>query len=196
MWPGPAVPGGSAIARKQRQEKPEPPSEARGVVVGLTVAEVALALLVAWLLTRSGVARHGSQSVDMQTGDVLIQVALLACLGLLVFVLGFWQWRLTGRDRVRVLLAGYLSLLLAFLGLCWYDVIGRTAGLAGGSSPLRRVVEQTVASSLTLGALLAGMSALAVILWAARKSLKQFASDGIVPSEASGDPRRVKGTEK
>jgi len=165
------------------------------VAIGLTVVEVALALLVAWVLTRSGVARHGSQSVDMQTGDVLILVALFTCLGLLVFVLAFWQWRLTGRDRVRVLLAGYLSLTVAFLGLCWYDVTGRTGGLAGGPSALRRVVEQTVASGLTLGALLAGMSALAAVLWAARTSLKRLASDGIVP-EGPDDLRRAKGTRK
>jgi len=81
---------------------------------------------------------------------------------------------------VRVLLACYLSLLMAFLGLCWYDVSVRMGELPGAAPTSRRVLEQTVASGLTLGSLLAGLSALAVILRAARKSLKPTTSGGIV----------------
>ncbi|MBM4040586.1 MAG: hypothetical protein FJ290_18935 [Planctomycetes bacterium] len=163
------------------------------MVIGLSVAEVALALLVAWLLTRSGVPRHASRSVDVGAGDVFILVALLSCLGLFVFVLAFWQWRLAGRDRVRVLLACYLSLAMAFLGLCWYDVSVQSGELAGAPTTVRRVIEQTAASGLTLGALLAGLSALAVILRAARKSLKP-ATPGDIVGEGSGDPSRGRET--
>ncbi len=157
------------------------------MAIALSVAEVALALLVAWLLTRSGVPRHASRSVDMGAADVFILVALLSCLGLFVFVLAFWQWRLAGRDRVRMLLAGYLSLTVAFLGLCWYDVSVRSGELPGAPTALRRVVEQTVASGLTLGALLAGLCALAVVLRAARKSLKPATPSDIVEG-GPGDP--------
>ena len=163
------------------------------MVIGLTAAEVALALLVAWLLTRSGVPRHASQSVDVRAGDIFILVSLLVCLGLFVFVLAFWQWRLTGRDRVRVLLAGSVSLVMAFLGLCWYDVSVRTGELMHAPTTVRRVIEQTAASSLTLASLVAGLSALVVTLWAARKSLNPATPGGIVRG-GPGDPCRGRET--
>ena len=174
------------MARKQRQEKPDAPVEARWVVVGLTVGEVALALLVAWLLTRSELPRHASRSVHMGAGDVFTLVAMLACLGLLVFVLAFWQWRLRGRDRVRILLAGYLSLLGTFCGLCWYDASVRAMELpAMQASPttVQRVIEQTAASGLALASLVAGLTALAAILRLARRSLNPIAPGGIVDGE-------------
>ncbi|HUT32766.1 MAG TPA: hypothetical protein VNE39_04725 [Planctomycetota bacterium] len=168
------------------------------MVIGVAAAEVAVALLLAWLLTRSGVPRHASQSAGLGLADALILVALLACLGLFVFVLAFWQWRLRGRDRVRVLLASHLSLTMAFLGLCWYDVSVRTGELSGGpggGTTLERVIEQTMASGLTLASLLAGLSALAAILWLARRALNATTPDGIVV-EGSGNSSCVRGTAK
>ena len=189
-----AAQGGALIARKQKADKAAP-REARGVAVGLTVAEVALALLLAWLLAPSGVPRHASLSAQLKAADAFILVATLACLGLLVFVLAVWQWRLRGRDRVRLLLTGYLSLMLSFFGLCWYDVSARSGELPGGPSPLKRVIEQTAAAGVTLGSLVVGMAFVVVFLWLARRSLNHDAPDAIV-REASHDPKHLKGTGK
>ncbi len=190
--------GGQAIARKRREDTPAPPTEARGVVIALTVAEVAMALLVAWALVGSNVPRHASLSAHMQAADAFILATLLACLGLMVFVLALWQWRLGGSDRVRILVAGHVSLLLAFCGLCWYDVTEATVRAGGGQptlTPLRQVIEQTAASSLTLAALLAGLLAFLAVLWSARRSLKQAAAGGIVAGD-SHDSSHVKGIAK
>lgn len=168
------------------------------MVIALTAAEVGMALLVAWTLMRSNVPRHASLSAHVQAGDLLIMVALLACLGIMVFVLGAWQWRLRGRDRVRLLVASHLSLFLAFCGLCWYDVTEATALAGGGPAPqttVGQVVELTAASSLTLAALLAGLVAFVVILWRAGRSLKQAAAGGIVTGECS-DSAHVRGISK
>lgn len=159
------------------------PGEARQVVLSLTAAEIVLAFLLAWVLVNSGVPRHASQSPDIRPGDLAILLALLGCLALHVFVLAVWQWRLRGRDRVRILLACYMSQALAFCGLCWYDVSVRTAELVGAAEPralLCRVVEQTAAAGLTLGSLLVGLVALMVILRLARRSLNRVAPDVIV----------------
>ncbi len=189
--------GGAAIARKQKTEVTAAPREARGVAIGLTVAEVALALLLAWLVARSGVPRHASLSAHLGAADTFVLVAVLACLGLMAFVLAFWQWRLRGRDRVRLLLTGYVSLALSFCGLCWYDVSQRSRELEGAPSPLTLVREQTAAAALTLGALVAGMALVVVFLWLARRALNRAALDGIVRKD-SHDPRpgQVRGTGK
>lgn len=163
------------------------PAEARGLAAALAAAEVALALAVAWVLVGSGAARHGSLSVEVEAGDLFILVAGLGSLGLMAFVLAFWQWRLRGRDRARLLVAGHASLVLAFCGLCWYDVAEATALARGGpaaGTTVRQVVELTAASSLSLAALLGGLIAFAAILWAARRALKQAAASGIVDREA------------
>ncbi len=168
------------------------------MVLALTVAEVAMALLVAWVLVGSNVPRHASLSAHMRAVDVLILVSLLVCLGLMVAVLALGQWRLGGRDRVRILVAGHVSLLLAFCGLCWYDVTEATARAGGGTpplSPMRQVFEQTAASSLTLAALLGGLLAFLAVLWTARRSLKQAVAGGIVAGD-SHDSGHLKGTEK
>ena len=152
-------------------------------MLGLTAAEVAVALLLAWLLTRSGIARHASRSAGLAAGNVLILVSALSCLAVMVFVLGVWQWRLRGRDRVRLLLASYLAMMISFFGLCWFDVSVRSAEFppAGSAvSALSRAAERTVAAGVALGSLLAGLVAVAVSLWAARRALNPSAPGPIV----------------
>jgi len=160
------------------------------VIVGLTVAELTLALLLAWLLFRSDFARHASLSVRLGAGDLFVLVAMGACLALFIFVLGFWQWRLRARARVRLLLAIFLSLLLSFCGFCWHDVSLGTAEQAEGAgapAPMAQVIEQTAAVTVTLGALLVGLIAVVGVLWLERRSLNHRGQGGIVRAERQRD---------
>jgi hypothetical protein len=144
------------------------------VAVALSVAEVALALLLMWPLLRSDFARQATRSIRFAAGPALVLVAMGACVALFVFVLAYWQWRLSGRARVRLLLAIYLSLLFSFCGLCWHDVSVRTAELArGAQEPVRRVIEQTAAASVAIGSLLVGLAAVTAVLWVERRSLNR-----------------------
>jgi len=175
--------GECAIARKRKPEPPSEPVEARRVAVGTSVVEIALALLVGWLVYRSGIARFASSSADLGAGDVLILASALGCLAVLVYVLGAAQWRLRGRDRVRLLLTGYLTLMMSFFGLCWFDVSMRSAELPAkgeGVSALGRVIERTAAASLALGSLLVGLIFVAMFLWLGRRALNPAARDAIV----------------
>jgi len=172
--------GEAAIARKRRKPKQPPkPAEARRVAMGLTAAEVALALLLAWLLTRSDLVHHASRAAELVAGDMLVLVSALGCIAVMAFVLAVWQWRLRGRDRVRLLLACYLALMMSFCGLCWFDVSVRSATLpevGEATSALARAIEQMAATTLTLGSLLAGLVAVIACLWAARRAMSQRAA--------------------
>jgi hypothetical protein len=129
--------GGHGIARKHKAPQSAQPPEARRIVLLLTVAEAAFALLLAWLLIRPGFAEHASTSARVGTAGVLMVAPLIGSLAFFVFVLAFWQWRLSGRGRVRLLVAIHLSLVLSFCGLCWRDVSDATKRTyeAAGSSP-------------------------------------------------------------
>lgn len=153
------------------------------MAIGTSAVQVALALLVGWLVCRSGIARFASSSADLGAGDVLILASALACLAVLVYVLAVAQWRLRGRDRVRLLLTGYLTLMMSFSGLCWFDVSIRSTELAAksdGMSALGRVIERTAAASLALGSLFVGLTFVAVFLWLGRRALNPAAPDAIV----------------
>jgi len=144
------------------------------VVVGVTIAEVALAGLLVWVLLRSGFASAASRSANFDAGSVVVLVPVLGCLALFVFVLAVWQWRLSGRARVRLLLTIYLSLLLSFCGFCWFDVSAQTIALASGPqapSAAQRIVEQTAAMGLTIGALMVGLAVVAAVLWLERRRI-------------------------
>jgi hypothetical protein len=122
----------------------------------------------------------------MQAGDAFILGAALGCLAVVAFVLAVWQWRLGGRDRVRLLLTGYLMLVGAFSGLCWFDISLRSAELPAGPqapSVFWRVIERSVAVALTLGSLFFGLAFFLVFLWLARRSLKRTAVNGIVEGQ-------------
>jgi len=162
--------GEQAIARK-RKPPVAAPREARKVVVALTIAEVALALLLTWLLFRSDVAKHASRSIRLGAADLLVLSAMAACLAVYVFVLLVWQWRLSGRARVRLLLVMFVSMLWSFCGLCWHDVSLRAAELARGPAAptaLEQIREQTAAVAVTMGALLVGLVVVIAVIWVAR----------------------------
>jgi len=175
-----------AIAHKRKKEDvPAAPSEARRVVIGLSAAEVALALLVAWLVLRLDVGAHARLRAGFGVGDVVAKVGVAACLGIFVFVIGVWQWRLAGRDRVRLLLTVFVSLAAAFYGLCWYDVALRTAEIGVGAearSTVQRIIELSVAETVLVSSLLVGLVAVTAEIWVAHRALNPPTRDGIVES--------------
>jgi hypothetical protein len=133
------------------------------------------------LLARSDFARHASRRVGLGAGDVCILASMEACLVLFVVVLAFWQWRLSGRARVRLLIAMYASLTVAFCGFCWHDITLAAQDLPRGPdapSAYERVVEQTLAVGVTMGALVVGLAAVAAVLWLERRSLNPQAERG------------------
>ena len=141
--------------------------EARKVVLGITVGEMALTLLLTWLLFQSNFALHASHSMQFEAGDVFVLVAVGVCLALFAFVLVYWQWRLSGRARVRLLLVMFLSLLWSFCGFCWHDVSLKAAEMAGGGGAAlvrKQLFEQTAAVSVTLGALVLGLVGVIAVL--------------------------------
>jgi uncharacterized membrane protein YciS (DUF1049 family) len=124
-------------------------------------------------MIRTELVRHASGSMELGAGDALILGSMLACLALFVFVLACSQWRLSARARLRLLLCTFVSLAWAFCGLCWYDVCVRKAALGPKSavaSPLQQLIERTAAAMVTMGALVFGLVALAVILWLDRRA--------------------------
>jgi hypothetical protein len=158
------------------------------------VGEVALALLLTWLLFRSDFARHAGESIRLAAGDYLILIAMAACLAFFVFLLVFWQWRLSARGRWRLLLAMFLSLLWSFCGYCWHDISLATADLVGphGRTAYQRVVEETMAVSVAIGALVAGMMAVIVILWLERRALNSQGAGAIVEDDTQDSGREIR----
>jgi hypothetical protein len=141
----------------------------------LIAAEIALAALIGWFLVRSDFALRVSDSTQLGAGAVFILAAMLTCLALVVFVLAWWQRRLSGAGRVRVFLAAHLSLVVCFCGFCWHDVAVASATVPQGvvlDSPAA-VLERTVAAGLTMGSLLAGLAAITVVLCLERRVLKR-----------------------
>lgn len=124
--------------------------------------------------------------MGLGAGDVFVLAAMGGCLAFYVFLLAFWQWRLSARGRWRLLAAMFVSLLWSFCGLCWHDVSLRTAELSGlGARPaLAQLGEETAAVSVTLGALVAGMVAVIVILVLERRRLNSRARGAIVSDNA------------
>jgi len=141
-------------------------------MVALSVAEAALADLFAWALVRSDFVRHASLSARVQAADRLVLAAAGGCLALFVFVLAFWQWRLSGRARLRLLLVIYVSLVVAFCSFCWYDVslrVGELNRKLGATSAMAELREQTAAVLLSIAALVLGLAGVTVVLWLERR---------------------------
>jgi hypothetical protein len=135
--------------------------------VGITAAEIILALLVAWGVIHTQIAQHASGSNEFQPGDWFILGSMLACLALFAFVLASWQWRLTARGRFRLLACLFVSLVGAFGGLCWYDVSVRAAALtplAQQPSAMEQLTERTAAAAVSMAALAFGLIALVVVV--------------------------------
>ena len=138
------------------------------MVVGITVAEIALVGLVAWVLFSTGFAEHASRSIRMGGGDAFVTASMLGPLALMAFVLAYWQWRLSGRARLRLLLVCFASLVWSFCSLCWYDVLRATKGLplrAEALEPQAELWRWTGAALLAMAALVAGLVGVAVVLW-------------------------------
>ena len=147
------------------------------MATALAVAEIALAVLIGWFLVRSDFVLRVSDSPRLGAGGTFILAAMLSCLALVVFVLGYWQRRLSGAGRVRVFLAAHLSLVVCFCGFCWHDVAVASATVPQGvvlESPAA-VLERTAAAGLTMGSLLAGLLAITVVLCLERRALKRGA---------------------
>lgn len=141
-----------------------------------------MALVVAWVVIRTRLARHASSSASLDAGGLFILVSLLACLALYLFVLVCWQWRLSARARFAVLACLFVSLVWTFCGLCWYDVVVRQAALAGPVVPhalppghppppsaMEQLTRRTAAAAVSMAALAAGLVGLTVILWRDRR---------------------------
>jgi hypothetical protein len=166
------------IARKRKSKKPaarqrkapapaQPaPPERRRLAVALSVGEGALALLLTWLLFRSDFAKHASVTVGLGAAELLVLGAMAFCLAFFVFLLAFWQWRLSGRARLRLLVVLFASLLWSFCGYCWHDVAAGTFDQVGPGSrpPIEQLHEETAAVLVTIGALLVGLVAATIIL--------------------------------
>lgn len=156
------------------------------MVVGLTAFEVALVLLLTWLFFRSDFAQHASRSASLTVGDWLVMAALGTCLALFVFVLVFWQWRLSGRGRLRVLAVCFVSLLWSFCGFCWYDITRAAQELGGGAegpSVSQRIAERTAAVGVSVGALAVGLAAVVAVLWLERRPLNRQGAGGKLRKE-------------
>lgn len=150
---------------------PAPP-EPRRLVLALTAGEVGLAGLITWVLFRSRFAQHASMGVGLGAGEWFVLVAMGLCLAFFVFLLAFWQWRLSARGRFRLLLALFVSLLWAFCGLCWHDITVAMARLLGPGArpPLEQLREQSLAVGVTMAALVVGMVAVVAVLVAERRA--------------------------
>jgi hypothetical protein len=137
---------------------------------------------VAWVVIRTRLAHHASSSASLDAGGVFILVSFLACLALYLFVLLCWQWRLSARARFAVLVCLFVSLVWAFCGLCWYDVVVREGVLARSAmdhalpqavrsapSAMEQLTRRTAAAAVSMAALAAGLLGLIAILWRDRR---------------------------
>ena len=132
--------------------------------------------MLAWLLLRSGLPRHGNLAGRLGAAGVFVLAAMELGLLFLVFVLAAWQWRQSGRGRVRLLVAIYLSLLPCFCGLAWHEVCLAQAKLPAGlaaPSAMQQVAEQSAAVGVSMVSLLAGLVAVIVILRLERRGLNR-----------------------
>lgn len=158
------------MARKKRAAaRAGPPKDTLAAPRLASAALVALCCLVAALAVRSGFARHATPSPGLGVGGLFVLASVLASLAFFAFVVAAWQWRLSARGSVRVLVATYLSLFVAFCGLCWHDVALAAARLPGAASALRQLRERTFAVMTTLGALAAGLVAVVVVVGVERR---------------------------
>ena len=141
--------------------------------MALTIGEAALALAITWLLFRGDFATHATSRIQLGAADAAVLIPMGIALAFFVFLLAFWQWRVSARGRWRLLLAMFVSLLWSFCGLCWHDVSLRAAELGGGTphTAYQRIAEETAAVSVAIGALVAGMAAVLVILVLERRRL-------------------------
>lgn len=136
------------------------------------------------MLVGTGFARHASRSIQFKAGDVFVLASMLGTLGLLAFILAAWQWRLTARSRLRLLLVCFVSLVWCFSCLCWYDVTLAEKGLpleSGAPSPLTVHLTQTAAALLAMGALVGGLIGVVIVLSLDKRGEP---SDGDGPAQA------------
>lgn len=156
------------------------------MVIGIAVVEIVLALLVAWVLLRTRDAGLYTPTGESAASGWLVLGAMLACLAFFVFTLACWQWRLSARARLRLLLVMFVSLAWAFCTLCWRDVARQTAALdndpalkaarAVSEPPLTSqrslAIEQSAADAIATFALAAGLVGVTATLWLDRRSPK------------------------
>ena len=165
------------IARKRKPKRQEPlpeaPAEPRKLVMALTIGEAALALVITWLLFRGDFATHATSRIQLGAADAVVLIPMGIALAFFVFLLAFWQWRISARGRWRLLVVMFVSLLWSFCGLCWHDVSLKAHQLGGPAarSASQRLVEETAAASVAICALVAGMAAVLVILVFERRRL-------------------------
>lgn len=142
---------------------------------------MALALFITWLLFRGDFATHASERIRLGAADFLVLVPMGASLAFFAFLLVFWQWRLSPRGRWRLLLVLFVSLLWSFCGLCWHDASLATAA-RGGPAPraaTQRILEESVAASVAIGALILGMAAALAVLVLERRRLNSHGQGAI-----------------
>jgi len=111
----------------------------------------------------------------MQLGaaEFVLLIPMGIVLAFFVFLLAFWQWRVSARGRWRLLVVMFVSLFWSFCGLCWHDVSLKAHQLGGpeARTASQRIVEETAAASVAMGSLVLGMAAVAVILVLERRRL-------------------------
>jgi hypothetical protein len=138
------------------------------------VFEVLLVLLVAWATLASKPGAHARGPGDSGVGNVLVVISVGVCLVLFLAVLVYWQWRQRPVGRVRLLLAMFVSLVWSLCGLAWYDTSRAVRHLepATGAAGTREwLMEATLASGISLSALIAGLAAVVAILVVERRAL-------------------------
>ncbi len=170
--PGDILYGGSrriAMARRKRRSHETKAPAGAPAAIAASALLVALCGLVAALFVRSNLTRHAATSAGLGAGGALVLVGALGSLAFFVFVLAGWQWRLSPRARHRILVAAYLSLFVAFCGLCWHDVGVAMARLPGAGPALRQLAERSAAVLVTLGALAFGLVAVVVVVGTERR---------------------------
>ncbi|NQT52995.1 hypothetical protein HQ576_13140 [bacterium] len=143
------------------------------MVIAIAAAEVVMALLTAWVLVSTQVARHASSRSVLTATDGFILGSMLSCLALFIFVLACWQWRLSPAARSRLLVCVFVSLAWSFGGLCWYDVSVQSVALtARGMRPpaMQQLTERTVAAAMSMAALALGLAAVTTILFFDRRA--------------------------
>jgi len=141
--------------------------EARGLVLAVTLFELALAAFTACALMRSSLAGYGGSGHRQP----VVLVAFGSGLAGFVLVLTVVQWRVGPVARLRMLLVGFGSLVWCFCALAWHDIATAMACLP--NEPIRAWgEEQNLAAGVSMAALLLGLAAVGVVLWLERRSLK------------------------
>jgi hypothetical protein len=139
----------------------------------MTVFEVTLAGFTAWALARSGLAGYGEGA----QANVPVVAAMGVCLVFLVFVLAVWQWRLGPAARLRILLAGFGSLVWCFCALGWHDIAVASSRMPE-AEPRDWLRDQSLAAAVAFAALVSGVAIVAALVWRESRRLKMRGQEG------------------